>query len=358
MKKPNKLLKSFIIILAVAAAVTGGGAAYLTVNEYRPDETEEVLVSGPTTKPITPGDTVTALTYCIGYGIHDSSFDCRFEGGTMTSAADSDKINENMNPILFNIRSADADIVFLQEVDKESDRSFLYDESEYFLSEMDDYNTVFAEDHLCGYVPQGSLGRVDAGLQILSRLYSMESAQRIALNMSSSWPQSTVSMKNCMLVERVELTDSSKQLVLINLQLTESDNGGEANLEQYKELANFMQMEFAKGNYVIAGGNFNAMLPSVNAAKYPELEGSSYYPSQLPMSVLTGGWKYCTDDSLPTARVCDKPYSEDTARSVQTYVSDGFICSPNTIVEEVKTVDTEFIRAAHNPVSVKVTLVK
>ena len=354
MKKSNKLLKTLLGIVIVAVLAAAGGVVYLSLNEYKPDDTQDILVQGATTKPISPGDTVTALTYSIGFGIHDNSFDCKAEGGTMSMAVDENVIAQNIEPILFNIKSADPDIVFLQEVDRDSKRSFNCNEEEMISSDLEDYNSGFANNQLCSYVPVGLSGKTDAGLQTLTRLYIEEKGERVSLPEAEKWPESTIGTKECMLVERVELKDSSKQLVLINVQLTQNDT----NLEQYKELAKFMQMEFANGNYVIAGGNFNAMLPSVSAAKYPALEVQGFYPQQLPMSVLTGGWKYCTDDTCPTARRCDKKYEEGNTKKVQTYVTDGFICSPNTIVDETKTIDTEFIRAAHNPVLVKVTLVK
>lgn len=354
MKKTGKIKKIFIGIIIVALLVSAGGLTFLTVNEYKPDDKQDVFVQGPQTKPITAGDTVTAVTYSIGYGIHDSSFDCREEGGTMRQAPSKAVVEQNIEPILFNINSADPDIVLLQQVDRDSARSFNCDETEMIRSGMEDYNSVFANNQLCSFVPSGLWGKADSGLQTLSRLYALEGGERISLPEDDSWPVSTASTKECMLVERIELSDSNKQLVVINVQLTES----KINLDQYKKLAEFMQMEFAKGNYVIAGGNFNAMLPSVSAGKYPSIGDEGFYPEQLPMNVLTGGWKYCTDDTLPSARRCDQKYDENNLDKVQTYVTDGFICSPNTIVEETKTKDTEFIRAAHNPVSVKVTLVK
>ena len=353
--KKFKIIKILFICIVIAVILAAaGGLTYLSLHEYSPGNEEELTVQGPKTKPIYAGDTITAVTYSIGYGIHDNTFDCKLEGGTMSKAADDTAIQRNMEPILFNITSLDPDIVLLQEVDRNSARSYYYDETEMIKSGMEDYNSVFANNFLCDYVPIDLLGRTDSGLQTLTRLYALESAQRVSLPEDEKWPLSTAAVKECMLVERVELRESPKQLVIINVHLTNSDT----NIDQYKEIAKFMQLEFAKGNYVIAGGNFNAMLPSVNAKNFPAIDEEGFYPEQLPMSVLTGGWKYCTDDRLPSARRCDKKYEEGKPDIVQTYVTDGFICSPNTIVEETKTSDTEFIRAAHNPVSVKVTLVK
>ncbi len=353
--KKRSVFKGIVAVTVIAAVLAAaGGAYYLTANEYAPDEKQSVTVEGSKTKRISAGDTVTAVTYCIGYGIHDSGYDCVLEGGTMSKAPDQTAVEQNIGDIVSNIKALSPDIVLLQEVDRNSARSYNCDETEMITDGMNIYNSVFANDHLCRYVPKGFSGEIDAGLQTLSKLHYTDTAERISLPDNDKWPSGTVSRKECMLVERIELEDSTKQLVIINVQLTDS----EMNIEQYKELAKVMQLEFAKGNYVIAGGNFNAMLPSVSAGKYPELDTEGFYPEQYPMSVLTGGWKYCTDDSSPSARRCDKKYDENDKDNVQTYVIDGFITSPNTIVTQTKTIDTQFSAAAHNPISVKVTLVK
>ena len=219
-------------IVIVLVIIVAGGVVYLSVNEYKPDEKQNILVQGATTKPISPGDTVTAVTYSIGYGIHDSGFDCKAEGGTMSIAADKKVIEQNMEPILFNIKSVDPDIVFLQEVDRNSRRSFHYNEEEMIASDLEDYNSCFANNQLCSYVPTGLSGKTDAGLLSLTRLYAEENSERISLTEAEKWPESMTGTKDCMLVERVQLNNSSKQLVLINVQLTKND----MNLEQYKEL--------------------------------------------------------------------------------------------------------------------------
>ncbi len=353
MKKRTVIKGIFFGTVIAALLAAAGGFTFLTVNEYVPEETEAIAVNGSKTKRIYAGDTVTAVTYSVGYGIHDSGYDCVLEGGSSAKALDKTTVEDNISYIADEIKSVNPDIVFLQEVDRNSARSYYCDESEMLVTEMKVFNSAFASDHLCSYVVQGSLGEVDAGIQTLSKLHYVDNAERISLHDNDQWPAGTMSMKECMLVERIELEESTKQLVLVNVHLTDS----EMNLDQYKELANFMQLEFAKGNYVIAGGNFNAMLPSVNAKLYPETKENGSCPEQLPMSVLTGGWKYCTDDSVPSARRCDKKY-EDNEKNVQTYYIDGLITSPNTLVSEIKTIDTSFASAAHNPVSVKVTLVK
>ena len=117
-----------------------------------------------------------------------------------------------------------------------------------------------------------------------------------------------------------------------------------------------MQEEYAKGNYVIAGGDFNSMLPSVDINKYP-LQFTEYFqPAMIEASLLPDGWQYITDDSVPTSRLLNHPYDAQQPDNNQYYVIDGFILSPNVTLEQVETLDYQFQYSDHNPVQIQVTL--
>ena len=59
-----------------------------------------------------------------------------------------------------------------------------------------------------------------------------------------------------MLETRIPVDGSDKELVLINFHL-EAYDSGEGKVAQMKQLSEKLQEEYAKGNYVIAGGDFN-----------------------------------------------------------------------------------------------------
>ncbi|MBQ2604990.1 MAG: endonuclease [Clostridia bacterium] len=356
----KKFFKAFFTIIILAALAAGGGLAYLTLNEYNPSPVEDVNVFGNTTKPVAPGDTISVFTYNIGYGANDAQHDFFMDGGKTVTTESSENISANIDGIINTIYSANADVNFLQEVDTNSKRSYNIDEANLIATAFADFNSAYAVNFQCKYIPYpvtDNVGMINSGIQTISRLYTDNTAKRIALPVSFSWPVRTCQIKRCLLVERVPLTDSKKELVLVNLHLEAYDSTGEGKMAQYKELAALIQQEFAKGNYVIAGGDFNSVLPSVKADKYP-LKNTEYFePAVIPTSMLTGGWKYCTDDSIPTSRLLNEPYDKNS-ENTQYYVIDGFICSPNTIVDNVMTIDTEFKYSDHNPVMAKITLVK
>lgn len=355
----KKLLKAILIILIILVVLVAAVLTFFTIREYKPAATETVENYGASFKQIAPGDTITVLTYNIGYGANDAGHDFFMDGGKTVVTESADNINENMTGIIDTVYAANADVNFLQEVDINSKRSHNIDEANLFANAFPDYNYSFANNYLCDYVPYPfpeTLGKVDSGLLTVSSL-NTQSSERIALSESFSWPVKTCQLKRCLLVERVPLTDSTKELVLVNLHLEAYDSSGEGKETQFKELCEFIQLEFAKGNYVIAGGDFNSILPSVDASKYPLNFTDRFNPATIGTNYLTGGWKYCTDDSVPTSRLLNEPY-DPTSENTQYYVIDGFICSPNTIVDTTMTIDTQFDHSDHNPVLVKVQLVK
>lgn len=358
MKKFVKGFFTTLLVLVITAVVlAAAGVIYLTVNEYKPEDIEVVETYGLASKSVSPSDTITLLTYNIGYGADDDKHDFFMDGGKTVTTESADNITANINGIIETINKQDADVNFIQEVDIDSKRSYNIDEANLISGAFPESNIAFATNFLCAYIPYpitDNIGKVNAGILTVNK-FNADIAERISLSDGFTWPVSTCQLKRCLLIEKVQLLDSTKELVLINLHLDAYDDG-EGKETQYKELCEYMQLEYAKGNYVIAGGDFNGILPSVDKSKYPLVNTEYYEPATIPAENLTGGWKYCTDDSIPSSRLLNEPYDKNS-ENTQYYVIDGFICSPNTIVESTKTIDTEFKYSDHNPVVITVDLV-
>lgn len=357
MKKFMKVFTPIIIMIIVLAVVfAAGGMVYLTANRYSPDEPESVDVFGAPSGNVLPGDTITLMTYNIGYGIKDNAHDSYEDGGKTVIADSLELVSENVEGAAQLAAKENADVIFFQDVDIDSKRSFELDEASLLAGEISGMASVFSVNQLCLYAPYpvtNNLGYVRSGSLTLTK-FPADSAERRPFVAEAGWPDQIWSRQPCMLVQRLQLDDSTKELVLVNAEF-EKYASTEMKVSQYKALCEFMQIEYAKGNYVIAGGGFYSALPSVAKNKYTADEGSAFVPAELSTDILTGGWKYCTDDSIPTMRLMNEPYSES---STSVFVTDGFITSPNTIVESTKTVDSDFRYSAHNPVVTTVTLVK
>ena len=141
--------------------------------------------------------------------------------------------------------------------------------------------------------------------------------------------------------------------MLINLHLEAYDDG-EGKIAQTKVLTELLQSEYEKGNFVIAGGDFNQTFPGV-LETYPIKNAELWTPGTLGADMLPEGWQLVCDASVPTCRLLNMPYDPQND-ATQYYVIDGFILSPNVQLQQAETLDLGFRFSDHNPVRLSVVL--
>lgn len=343
--------------LKLLAGVVGAAAlclvllvTYLSATEYRPEDrqTAEWLEIREDADKVADGR-MTVCTWNIGYGGLDASADFFMDGGSKVNPAAED-VSENLAAIQAFIASQSADAWLLQEVDVNSARTGYVNELE-AVSEAYPGSFALAYNYKCGFVPfpLPPIGKVTSGIATLTSSCVTGLAERIALPCPFSWPVSTANLKRCLLVTRLAVEGSDKEVVLVNLHLEAYDDGA-GKVAQTKLLMEILQQEYAQGNYVIAGGDFNQVFPGT-LETYPVTD-NAWTPGILEESALPEGFRYAFDSSNASCRLLDRPLSEDS----QLYVIDGFIVSPNVQVELVETVELGFANSDHNPVRMDLTL--
>lgn len=352
MKILKRVLKLFCILIGILILAAGLGVAYLTIREYRPDAVETIAPSGGT-ETVKSGSIFSITTYNTGYAGLSAGEDFFMDGGTKIQPDTEEVVKENLAGIADILKTSDSDVYFLQEVDKDSKRSYYTDEAAYYEAALG-MDGMFAPNFKCDFVPYPlpPIGKVESGLVSMTSL-NVSTASRLSLPESFSWPVKTCNLKRCMLEMRIPLEDSDAELVLINFHLEAYDNG-EGKTAQSNLLKEKLQTEYEAGNYVIAGGDFNQTFDDI-LSKYPLLQTDNWTPQVLSKDSLPAHFSYAIDDTYPTCRLLNTPYTGNYKDS-QVYVLDGFIVSDNLEIKEVKVLDYNFRYSDHQPVRLQVKL--
>ena len=354
MKALKKILKILLRVALALILVAAIGVGVLTITEYRPEDAETVIEYHPVSTEFSTGKEYSLITWNVGYGALGDNADFFMDGGKSVYTADENRVKQNLNGITDVLKAQDADLVLLQEVDINSDRSYHTDERTILKQAMAGGSDAFAYNFNALYVPYPlpPIGHVESGVYTLSSAEIRE-AERIALPTPFSWPIRIVNLKRCLLVSRIPLADTDRELVLINLHLEAYDDGA-GKEAQTRVLMDVLENEYSKGNYVIAGGDFNQQFSDV-VSPY-RMDGAPWQPGSIDTEALKPDFGAFMNTSAPTCRSLDKAYEGADQNNFWFYMIDGFIVSANVQVNTVETLDQQFRCSDHNPVRMTFTL--
>jgi len=351
----QKILIIAVIVLAAIVVLFAGLLIFLAITEYKPADTEEIEISGSSSAVLHTGDSVTVMSWNIGYGALGDNADFFMDGGTSVYTADKERVNSNMSGIIDEIKKVSPDLLLIQEIDVNSDRSYHISELDLFSDTFDGCVHDFANNFKVEFMPIPffpPMGKVDSGISTFSR-YNITSAERIQLPIPFKWPVRMMNLKRCIIVNRIPVEGSDHELVLIDLHL-EAYDSGEGKAAQTEMLRSILEEEYAKGNYVIAGGDFNQIFSSEDSSIFPLQEGM-WQCGEIDVSGFSEGWQFIMDERTPSCRSLDKAYKGADKDSFQFYLIDGFIVSGNVTVNSAETLDLDFVCTDHNPVVMNVT---
>ena len=355
----GRILRFFMnlimILLAVVILAGGGLIGYLTVEEYRPQDREQLTAAGKASDSLSAGDSISVMTWNIGYGGLSETADFFMDGGVSVRSQPQDQVLANIDAVIRQLSDTDPDLICLQEIDRNSDRSFNHDQTGMLADALQDYVFCFANNFRVPFIPYPfpPMGKVDSGIMTMSR-FDVGEAERIALPCPFSWPVRIANLKRCLLVTRIPVGDSSRSLVLVNAHLEAYDDGSgkEAQTAMLREV---IEAEYEKGNYVIVTGDFNQSFSNIDTSAYPLRSPDLWQCGTLDTETFSDRWQFLMDTSAPTCRSLDRPHDGDREH-FQFYMIDGFIVSDNLVVSSVETMDLGFANSDHNPVLLRVQL--
>lgn len=359
-KKPRPVLRILMVFVGLILVVVLAFAAligFLTATEYKPSDAEEIAVEGEADEELAAGDRFTVMSWNIGYGALGDNADFFMDGGKSVKTADEERVLSNMEGILDGTDSAAPDVIFYQETDKNSERSEHINEYEMLQNTYQEYCSSYANNFKVAFLPYPvpPIGKVDSGIATFSK-YAVSGAERIQLPIPFSWPVRMANLKRCVLISRIPVKGTDRELVLVNLHLEAYDNGA-GKIAQTAMLAEIMEEEAAKGNYVIAGGDFNQTFSNADTEKYPVKPGL-WTPGLININQFDETWQFKMDNDVPSCRSLDQPYEGADKESFQYYIIDGFIVSDNIKVRSFGVKDLGFKVSDHNPAVMEVVLKK
>jgi endonuclease/exonuclease/phosphatase family metal-dependent hydrolase len=346
----KKILKALLIAIIVIAAGFAAIIIYAVISDYRPDEKTTIEVNE------TPGQlgdslTLSLLTWNIGYCGLDSKMDFFYDGGKKVFTP---KIQclKNLSAVMAFLKANDSiDIIFLQEVDRKSKRSYKVDEHAILTNHVKYLSNTFAINYNVFFVPvplSSPMGKVNSGIATLSK-YIPASSVRYSFPGTYGFPKQLFMLDRCFMVNRYPLKNG-KELLVINTH-NEAFDPGDIRKAQMEYLRNFITGEYNKGNYIIAGGDWNQCPPDFK----PEFSKNKVNKEQMvvPSDYLPSEWKWIYDNKTPSNRSVIAAYDQSVTT---TTVIDFFLLSPNIKALSVQCIDMGFANSDHNPVRMKVRL--
>jgi endonuclease/exonuclease/phosphatase family metal-dependent hydrolase len=350
MKILRKLLKAFLILLIIIAIGFAGIIVYALISDYKPAEKIPIVVNG---SPATISDSseLSLLTWNIGYCGLDKAMDFFYDGGKKVFTPKANCF-QNLSEVMHLLKANDSvDFIFLQEVDRKSKRSYNIDEFSTITGHLKSFSAYFAINYNVFFVPvppSSPMGKVLSGISILSKS-EPSSSIRYSFPGHYGFPKQLFMLDRCFLVNRYPL-NNGRELIIINTH-NEAFDPGEIRKTQMEYLKNFVLNEYQKGNYIIAGGDWNQCPPDFK----PEFPENRVNTAQMvmPLDYLPSDWKWVYDNKTPSNRTVIAAY--DQAKTTTTVI-DLFLLSPNVEPVSVKCINLNFENSDHNPVIIQARL--
>jgi endonuclease/exonuclease/phosphatase family metal-dependent hydrolase len=352
MKILKKILKALLIVIILFLFGFIGLIVYAVLSDYKPGEKVIVFESDKHDKL---NDTIelSVLTWNIGYCGLDKEMDFFYDGGTKVFTP-KEKCLVNLSTVKKFLKQNDSiDFIFIQEIDKDSKRSYYINEYDSLVQLMAEYYPFFGKNYDVFFVPvppSSPMGKVLSGLTTFSK-YRPSSSVRYSFPGKYGFPKQLFMLDRCFLVNRYPL-ENEKELIIINTH-NEAFDPGNIRKAQMAYLKDFLLNEYNNGNYIITGGDWNQTPPDFK----PGFSGNISDTTQMviPYDFLPSGWKWLYDSKTPSERNVVTAY--DPAKTPTT-IFDFFLVSPNIKALSVEGILLNFENSDHNPVRIKVKLLK
>lgn len=325
------------------------------LSEYKPSKAETLQPTGSAASRILNDSIITLMTWNIGYASMGAETDFFYDGGKMVRP-DKELNTKYLNSIRQYFKTIQLpDFILLQEVDENAKRSYFSDQTEVLRSQLDGYASVFAVNYNVRFVPMpvsNPMGSVLAGMMTFSSI-EPSASERVGFPVDYDWPTRIFNLKRCFIIQRFP-SKIGRELVLINTHNSAFDKGDMRRV-QLETLRNTAVEEYAKGNWVIIGGDWNMNPPEFDPGKISSGDKTfTINVGKIPADFMPDGWRWVFDPEMPTNREVTASYEKGTTL---TTIIDFFLISPNVEVIEIDANYQSFANSDHHPLHFKAHLI-
>jgi endonuclease/exonuclease/phosphatase family metal-dependent hydrolase len=264
---------------------------------FRPAEPQTVkLACNERLHSLRPGESFKLLSWNIQFSAtrRQQFF---YDGGKAVHVPREDVLR-GVKRIAAAIRDLEPDILLLQEVDRDSDRTHRIDQLLPYIRAGRFNCAVSTPYHRARYVPyppHEHLGRVDLHLATLSR-YRMQDGRRTQLAMlDETWVRRMFNMKRALLTVTLPIEGGEHPLMLGNTHLSAFSYGDGTQAKQVATLVDFLQ----RSPLVVLGGDLNVLPPGDDGARLSDAQ--LYRGSQGLLARMLGA----ASSAVPRARLLE-----------------------------------------------------
>ena len=352
----KKGLKIFLSVLLSIIVIIAGYIAYVFISYHRIEDnlSLEAENKGTAASEVATGTSYSIITYNIGFCAYTPEFSFFMDGGESSWAESEDSVIKDADDIGNFLKGKDTDFYFLQEVDTDGTRSYHVNEYQRIMDITGDGSYIFAQNFDSPflfwpvYQPHGSN---QSGIVTYS-FAEPDSSIRRSLPVSESVTR-IVDLDRCYSITKIP-TDNGRYLCLYNLHLSAYGTDASVREGQTSMLFSDMAEDYAAGNYVIVGGDFNHDLRDEDTSEFPAW-AQSFPVEDLPEG-FTLAFNVCEGECDLTSNSCrDTEYAYDPGTTF-TVLLDGFIVSDNVTVDNYENLGLDYIYSDHNPVYMEFTL--
>lgn len=339
--------KRFVVAGVVLVALAAYAGAFVMLNRNPVANAADIeRREGAAQAPA--GDALNVMIWNLGYGGLGKDSDFVADGGTHTFPPSRDVVRTNNDGIAATLArfAPETDVIIHQEIAHGGPVNYWVDLKARVDRELAGYNSAFFADFHTRLMPWPLTMKHGQAIYARGLIDGVDVVPLPAEDTAIFG----VKRRYASLVARIPIEGREHGWTIASVHLAAFDPDAAVRTRQLRELLAWAEREYASGQHVVLGGDWNFQIAETNFPNTTE-ERFLFWLFPFPQDALPEGWRIAADARVPSVRTNYQAY---VPGENYTTTIDGFIVSPNVTVENVEGVDLGFTHSDHQPVRIRV----